>query len=311
MYESLEIVGSDFHIFLFSEDFLVHSILDKLHYENLTVIQLSEISNDLINTEKSKRSQAEFIWMLTPFIIEYIMKKFFLTNVTYIDADLFFFSKPDEEIKRVLLENFSTYVIEHRFPKEIETKSIMVSGRFCVQFNIFNLNNPETQAILATWKDNCILSTSYRFNGVNGEQKYLDEWPVIYKSIQVSNHHGFGLAPWNFINYSFSVIDNKIYITEKNNSSTHKLVFFHFQNIKFLPFGFINTNLSSYNKFMIKEIYTPYIKKLRNIRLMLFRDFGFNEYTYNLLTSNVIMKYFRQYLLIFRPRNFRTIIRVK
>ena len=66
----------------------------KNNFPNINSIMLYELENDLLIEAKQNRTLVEYYWTLTPFFIKYLFEN--KTNIdflTYLDADLFFFSK--------------------------------------------------------------------------------------------------------------------------------------------------------------------------------------------------------------------------
>ena len=118
MYDSLLKNCDDFHLYIFAFDDLTYKYLTSQKLEHITVISLNEFEDEELLKIKPTRSAAEYCWTCTASTILYSIKKFQLSNCTYIDADLLFYSNP-----KVLIEemgNDSVLITEHRYSKEHE-----------------------------------------------------------------------------------------------------------------------------------------------------------------------------------------------
>jgi GTP:adenosylcobinamide-phosphate guanylyltransferase len=88
------------------------------------------------------------------------------------------------------------------------------------------------------------------------DQKYLNIFPEKFKKVLVLNKDIFNIAPWNF---------DKL---KKNHLNLLKIVFFHFQGLRFITNNIIQLGLSDYSledKKFIKKIYYFYCLRLKKI----------------------------------------------
>jgi hypothetical protein len=304
MLDSLEANCSSYNFYLFTDDSIVTKIVSSLNLPNVILVDYLKFGTREISELLRARSTAEGVWMLTPVIIEYCLETIKLSNVTYLDADLYFYSDPTPHIIEFLDSDSDLLLTEHRFPEDNKIQSEKKSGRFCVQFNPFK-KNLQVADILDDWKAFCFIDTSYGKDGINGEQKYLEDWPKSYSGIAISEDFGLGVAPWNYVRYEFKYEKDMICVLENNTKK--RLIFYHFQNLKILPFGLVNTNLKVYNHFLINRIYKPYVEMLINKRSFLKEEYDFNNYTYSGFHKSRFLSFLRAYVIPFRIRNIRTI----
>src|SRR5208282_5038660 len=101
------------HVLALSD--MCRTILDQLALPNVEVIPLAALENAYpeLREVKTKRSAIEYIFTLTPFLPLYLFNTTAAEMVTYIDADIYFYSSP-----RPLLESISRASIAitpHRF----------------------------------------------------------------------------------------------------------------------------------------------------------------------------------------------------
>lgn len=231
---SLKRVTSDFHLYIFAFDDVTFDVIQKLNCENVTVISLRDFETPELLEVKKTRSVAEYCWTCTPSTISYVFKKYKVTDCTYIDSDLIFYSDPSVLIDELKKNGKSVLITEHRFttlPRLYEQKR---AGRFCVQFVTF-LNEEGSLRVLEKWRNQCIDWCYARHeDGKFGDQKYLDEWPEVYPFVHILEHPGGGIAPWNLTDYSFSFNDGKLTGKIRKNSLQFPVIFFHFQYVKFM-----------------------------------------------------------------------------
>ena len=66
--------------------------------------------------------------------------------------------------------------------------------------------------------------------GTCGDQKYLDEWPNLYKTLKIMKSHGMGVAPWNLNRTNIRIQDNEYFADDD------RLIFFHFHGLEIYHF---------------------------------------------------------------------------
>jgi hypothetical protein len=265
MYESLRTHIVKFHLFIFAFDSKSDQILKRLELQNVTVISLDEFETPWLREVKKSRSKAEYCWTCTPSIISYVLNKYDYSRCTYLDADLLFYSDPSVLIEEMVSNQKNVLITEHRFSPLAKFYEQKRAGRFCVQFITFS-NEADSIEILERWRLQCMDWCYARYEeGRFGDQKYLDEWPVMYRNIHILNHDGGGVAPWNLQNYNFVPKGNNIIGTVKKTGTVFHVVFFHFQYVKYLKPGFFDIGWY-YIPLSVKRLfYLTYLKKILDI----------------------------------------------
>jgi hypothetical protein len=266
MYESLISHSKEFHLYIFAFDDLAAGILQKLQLDKVTVIPLKDFETDGLKEVKKERSRAEYCWTCTPSTIYYVIKNYEISHCTYIDADLIFYSDPAILVSEIEENMKSILITGHRYsmlPKIYEEKR---AGRFCVQFITF-LNNEKSLQVLERWRDQCIDWCFARHEeGKFGDQKYLDEWPDKYPDlIHIMKNDGGGIAPWNLQKYSFRIKGDTLYGRVKKNGSDFKVVFFHFQYVKYFDNGSVDLGWYIIPPIVKKLFYLPYLSRIDEI----------------------------------------------
>jgi hypothetical protein len=190
--------------------------------ENIIIFQLNKITNFDIESIKSNRSNTEFCWTMASIFTNYILINF-RKAVVYLDADLYFFNNVQEIILEI--SNHEIAAIPHRFPKRL--KHLEVNGVFNVQFVFFAYSEIGLKAS-NLWAEQCHEWCYYELaENKLGDQKYLDEWPSLYKDkFRQINHIGAGLAPWNHENYNITKNQDEYFVNKS------KLIFYHFHSFR-------------------------------------------------------------------------------
>jgi hypothetical protein len=193
-------------------------------------------------------------------VIRYIIDRFGLPAVTYLDADLFFYARPSLLLEEMERSGKSVLITEHRYSREYE--HLIDAGIYCVQFLCIKADQ-KGMAVLQWWQERCLEWCYDRLEeGRFGDQKYLDEWPERFEGVHVLQHPGGGIAPWNVQRYSIVMRDGKPYVVEKESSQESAIVFYHFHAVRFYDNGDMELGYYSLNREVKKLLYQPYLEKL-------------------------------------------------
>jgi hypothetical protein len=259
LYESLKKVSYNFKLWALCFDEVSYQRISDLKEVTIQPVSINEFLNidKELRIAKENRSLIEFYFTCTPSLPLYIFNHFSgLDQITYLDADLFFFQNPEpifEEINKA-----SIAIIPHRFPNKL--KYLEENGIYNVGWLTFNRDS-EGLECLTRWRNQCI---EWCFDYIDesrfADQGYLNEWPRLFKNISIIQHKGANLAPWNFSQYKINSLDKVIWIDED------PLIFYHFQSLVRLKFGFYKLNFGKYKstptQVLKEKIYRPYLKIL-------------------------------------------------
>jgi hypothetical protein len=222
LHESLMTHAQPFHLWIICMDELVKEQLEMLNLNHVSLIPIQAIETAELLAVKSERSRGEYCWTVTPFTFQAVWERApHVEQVTYLDADLFFFDDPqillkefDESAKQVL-------ITEHAYAPEYD--QTLTSGRFCVQFLTFK-NTPEATKVMKWWQDRCLEWCFARYeNGKFGDQKYLDIWPELFPNeVHILQQTEKTLAPWN------------VKFIEKKMGGAISPVFYHFHSLRII-----------------------------------------------------------------------------
>lgn len=262
MYQSLSRHCKDFHLYVFAFDNKAFEVLQKLNLLNTTIIPLKQFEDEELLKVKKERSRVEYLWTCSSSIILYVLENYKVDNCTYLDADIYFFNSPKVLIDEV--GNNSVIITRHRYTSKYDKST--TSGIYCVQFVTFK-NNKNGLEVLNWWRNACIDSCCInKKSGRCGDQKYLDDWPERFKGIHILQHLGGGLAPWNVQQYNFYLKGNQLFGRVKKTKKEFKVIFYHFQNFKFLNNNKVNLGVYEISKEVISIFYKPYLEQLEKIK---------------------------------------------
>lgn len=218
LYESMRNVCDEFCLHIMALDEKAYNFLKKHESASLTVDNLKDIETEELLKLKQERTRAEYCWTCGPVIILYIIEKYQLADITYLDSDLMFLSSFNPIYDEI---GNGSIAITPQYSNRDE-----LAGKYCVQFMFFR-NDENGISCLKWWKDECIKWCYARYeDGKFGDQKYLDSFPVLFKNVVVIKQRGAGVAPWNMNLYTFQ--DRQVIY----NNKSYPLIFYHFHGIR-------------------------------------------------------------------------------
>ena len=260
LYRSLLAVNEDFRLYVFCFDDTVYNVLRRLDLDRLLPVTLADFESPELLRVKPGRTKGEYCWTCTSHIIRYALDTFSLSEVTYLDADLFFYAPPS-----VLLDEFdrakaSVLITPHRYTRRYDLS--WRSGIYCVQFITFRADERGLRA-LDWWRGRCLEWCYARVeDGKFGDQRYLDDWPTRFPGVHVLEHLGGGVAPWNVQKYDIEREDNLLRGREKLTGHKFDVVFFHFHNVQFLTNGHIDLGDYYLRPSIKRALFKPYVAAL-------------------------------------------------
>jgi len=259
LYRSLESHCASFRLWVLCLDEVTRNILRSLQLPNVVLVGLDEFeaANPRLLEVKPSRTTVEYYWTLTPSWCLYLLERDKdIEIITYLDADLFFFS----DIAPIFEElgDKSIAIIEHRFAPAY-AHNLETAGIYNVSLVTFR-REEEGLDCLRRWRDQCIDWCFFRHEaGKLGDQMYLNDWPSKYSGVQVLQHVGAGVAPWNIGRYTLTRRNGQLFL------DTQPLIFYHFH--QFSPITSFMFELAGrgyrFARYQVAWVYRPYMAAIR------------------------------------------------
>lgn len=267
LYLSLEKVCNDFTLYVMAFDELSYKKLVSLGFCHMVVeYEEGEFLTDEIRKVKAERKRNEYCWTCGSNITYYFLTKYHSESMTYVDADMMFFSSP-----RVVFDELKPYSIglsSHFADTELY-------GKYCVQFCYFK-NDEKGLKALNWWKNSCLEWCYDRYeDGKFGDQRYLDMMPAMFEGVHEIENRGVGVAKWNMREYQFLPNHTISYIGKK-----YEICFYHFHAVAVeyknrniyiaskkdvIPQSVIDFMFKPYG-YLLKDVYEKYLgKKVREV----------------------------------------------
>lgn len=312
LYRSLENCTDDFKLYIFCFDDNSYRILCELELKHAVIVHHSRIEDEELLKLKGERSKAEYCWTCTPVVIEYVLKHYGEPNCTYIDADLYFFRNPQILFDEISEANANIVITEHRFKNNWNGRRLCRrSGRYCVEFNYFD-QSAHAKDALSWWKEKCYEWCFHLYEPERmGDQKYLEKFPKLFQGVHELAHLGGGVAPWNLGQYQLSAAEEgKPLLMDKKSGIEFPLVFYHFQNIRYLSENMVNISSGSHSKRLKDAIYRPYLQEIERSRKDLMK-YGVTFSVKKIYSSNKLIAFLQGNVLRFKVKSLTDIYQLE
>ena len=224
---------------------------------NVQILRPQDLGDSLLLKVRQDREYREFCWTLGALLCNFHLEAG-ESEVIYLDADIYFLGNPE-----VLLDEArqgDVAAIKHRFPSRL--RHYEVNGLFNVQW-VYFANTPIGRQASKKWAEQCVENCSYQPElGVVGDQKYLDEWPLLYPTFVEIMNPGAGVAPWNH-EVHMPHLSSGRWIVE----DSEELIFYHFHGLKINAHGAIELSGPIYSQVVPLpiELYVAYIASLADV----------------------------------------------
>lgn len=244
------------HVLCLSEQ--CYAALTKLAYPHVSLVRLVDLeaADPELAATRSTRSLVEYYFTITPCLPWYLLTRGNpLDQVTYLDADMMFFSSPEPIF--VEAADASVIITPHRFSKHLSD---------LVKYGIYNVSwitfcrTMEGMKCLSWYRKSCLSWCKDKVEENRfADQKYLDDFPRLFSKVHVICHKGAGVAPWNLSDAHISSINSAPAIDGE------KLIFYHAHGFKHICGPLYSSGLLGYdslgNVSAIENIVEPYTKK--------------------------------------------------
>lgn len=281
LYDSLRKNVREFRLYIFAFDDLCHQVLSGYADDRLITISMEEFESEELLQAKRDRNAREYCWTCSCHTIKHVLEHYGESNCTYIDADMYFYQSPRVLFDEIYRDQCSASIIRHGFVDTAENRRyIRNSGEYCVEFNTF-FQTERGMEILNWWCGRCLECCTEKMDGVHfGDQKYLEQMKILFPDVHVIEHQGAGVAPWNIARFALEreTEDGSIFLQEKKTKEIFLLIFYHFQQIRYLSRVDADINAYMYpHKASLQlrnAIYLPYMRKLSKKRRELSEKYG-------------------------------------
>lgn len=223
------------------------------HVRLLPVAELTAL-HPALAAARSDRTKLEFYFTCTAWLMRNLLPQIPVGELlTYLDADLYFFSSPQPVYKEI--GHASVAITPHRFPASLV--HLERYGKFNVGWVSFR-HDATGQACAADWADRC---AAWCFNRLEddryADQKYLDAWEARFPGTVSLQHLGVNAAPWNI---------KDAVVTAGPRINGQPLVFYHFHSLVHLGRQLHDPSLHRYDADMTpslrEHVYRPYLLQL-------------------------------------------------
>lgn len=260
LYESMKRHVSDFRLYAVLFDEKAVRILEQLALPEVIAIRLEDFEDEELRKVKGSRTWTEYMWTSTPSVIRYVLDRYEPADVTYVDADLYFYGSPAPLFEE--RDGNSVLLTKHHYtPRYDRTDE---TGVYCVQYLTFR-NDERGRHVLEWWRNACLDWCYNRIeDGRFGDQKYLDDWTTRFSGVHVAANRGAGVAPWNIQQFVFEGADDGVRF--RLNGTDGRVIFYHFHQLAFYRNGFTDLGIYTVTREQVERIYLPYLLHLERIR---------------------------------------------
>lgn len=254
----------DLRMWILCLDEECHQDLSAMTLKGVRLLRLADLERfgpELLKV-KGGRTPLEYALTCTPMLPSFVLASDpNVEMVTYLDADLYFFSDPEPLFAE--MGSASIAITPHRYLpafKHWERKTGIYNDAW-ISFR----RGPEAADCLRRWREQCLEWCFNRSaNGRFAEQQYLDDWPQRFPATAVLRHPGANLGPWNLGGVHVSRDDERVFVDGR------PLVFFHFSGIKKIAPWLYDLNLADFraspNRAALDGIFSPYLRDLAGIK---------------------------------------------
>jgi len=251
----------------FQNDIESYEMAVRLRRDRIKPISIDEITkadSEFIET-RATRSQVEWYFTATSCIANFLINLVPQgVRLTYLDADLFFYSNPQILLREA--ENSAVQVIPHRFSNR--WRGLDIYGIYNVGWISFE-NSDEGRKVISSYREKCLDWCFDRIeDGKFADQKYLDTWPADFDRVCISGYRGANVGWWNIGEARASSLGNFKFIDDDI------VIFVHASGISKSEHGYyLKHNYLDYGGFYF-AMYQPYIEHLNAIQQSL-ESYGF------------------------------------
>jgi hypothetical protein len=198
--------------------------------DGFTPIMLAEIGLEDLRGEGMKYDILELNTNVKPTFMKYLIQRFDLENLTYLDPDIFVYAPLtpvldalNDGSMAVLTPHMTTTVDDGKLPGEQE---MLYNGTYNLGF-IAVRRCEESLRLLSWWERRCLdLGFSEGRTGLFVDQKWMNLAPGMFEQVKILRHPGCNMAYWNLHERTLSEDAEGFTVNGRA-----RLCFFHFSGI--------------------------------------------------------------------------------
>lgn len=259
LYRSLRRWAGEFELTVLCMNEDAEATLRAQDLPGLKILPLAALlaRHPVLAAARPTRSKLEFYFTCTPWLMRELLPTLPAGELlTYLDADLYFFSSPQSVYADI--GQASVAITPHRFPASLA--HLERYGRYNVGW-VSLRHDPVGLACAADWAEKC---AEWCFNTLEADryadQKYLDAWEISFPGTVSLDRPGINFAPWNAKDAVVSGVAGH----PKVNGDA--LVFYHFHALVQVGDGLFDPSLHRYDAELSEGlrslVYLPYLAEL-------------------------------------------------
>ena len=259
LYGSLARYCEDFTLYVLCLDQPTFDVLAALGLKSMELVSIEDLEgrNREFRQARYDRSPVEFYLTCKPVLLNYLFDRNPKAGrISYLDSDLYFYSDPGVMLEE--LGDCSVALTPHRF--SARHIALKVRGEFNAGWLSVGAED-EGRRFVQWWRVRCLewcrlVVEETRF----GDQKYLDQVPLLFPNTRIVSNPGVNLAPWNIGDVPVEMSGKGVEIAGR------PLIFFHFHGTRRLLFNLHDSGLYEYGVKLTPAIrngiYRPYLAEL-------------------------------------------------
>lgn len=259
LYESLARHCEDFTLYVLCLDRPTFDVLAALGLKSIELVSIEDLESrdGELRQARHDRSLVEFYFTCKPVLLNYLFDQNpQARRISYLDSDLYFYSDPG--VMEEELAGCSVALSPHRF--SARHTALKTRGEFNAGWLSVGAED-EGRRFVQWWRVRCLewcrlVVEETRF----GDQKYLDQVPLLFPNTRIVSNPGANLAPWNIGDVPVEVSGKGVEIAGR------PLIFFHFHGARRMLFNLYDSGLYDYGVKLTPAIrngiYRPYLAEL-------------------------------------------------
>jgi hypothetical protein len=244
-------------------------VLGALPLPGLRVLPLAELeaAEPRLRAVRPDRSSLEYRFTCTPALLWHLLTQVpGAAPITYLDADLCFFSNPAQVLEESVAGSIS--ITPRRIPESRHDLARL--GLYDASWLTF-MDDRLARECLAWWRNRCIEWCYDRVEeGKFAHLKYLDDWPTRFEGVHVLAHPGAAVAPWNVAAHRVTLGGQGLKVDGA------PLVSYRFHGFERITRWLFDPGLARYgaalSPVLRSDLYLPYLAELREIEREMLRD---------------------------------------